>query len=317
MILQNKSFEAHLQNLKNDYEKVIFVNLIDKKKDQKNLGDVFQTVASGKSDFVWFDFHAECKNMNYGNLSKLFKIKEISDGINHSNFTYVKTSPGFKFSFKNNDSFNIIQSQSGVYRVNCIDSLDRSNVVQTVLMREITKEMIPIFHAIKINQEKNEFLAPFESLYKNTWANNGDQLAMSYSGTNALKGDFTRFGKKSIKGTLLDGVYSVKRYFINNFGDGYNQDAHDYSIGVLTNFKNLKVQNHSNLYLNVLIGFILMMSYYLYKYTVGSMKTENESFLRSFVRICAFVLIVFVTGKFILSKNKKKIIDNSTIYFEK
>jgi phosphatidylinositol 4-phosphatase len=34
----------------------------------------------------------------------------------------------------------------------------------------------------------------FFSVFKNVWANNADQISMMYSGTGALKNDFTRTG---------------------------------------------------------------------------------------------------------------------------
>ena len=47
-------------------------------------------------------------------------------------------------------------------------------------------------------------------------------MSIMYSGTPALKTDFTRTGKRSILGAINDGKNSVKRYFINNFLDYEN-----------------------------------------------------------------------------------------------
>jgi len=47
-------------------------------------------------------------------------------------------------------------------------------------------------------------------------------MSILYSGTGALKTDFTRTGKRTILGALNDGKNSLTRYFINNFYDGYN-----------------------------------------------------------------------------------------------
>jgi hypothetical protein len=49
-----------------------------------------------------------------------------------------------------------------------------------------------------------------------------------------LKTDFTRTGKRSTMGALNDGYNSVARYFINNFGDGYNVDCLDVATKKLT-----------------------------------------------------------------------------------
>jgi len=51
------------------------------------------------------------------------------------------------------------------------------------------------------------------------WADNANVVSKAYSGTGALKTDFTRTGKRSTSGLLLDGQNSVERYILNNFFD--------------------------------------------------------------------------------------------------
>lgn len=46
---------------------------------------------------------------------------------------------------------------------------------------------------------------------------------MAYSGTGALKTDFTRTGKRTRKGMFEDGWNSAMRYLKNNFFDGARQ----------------------------------------------------------------------------------------------
>lgn len=48
-------------------------------------------------------------------------------------------------------------------------------------------------------------------------------MSILYSGTDALKTDFTRTGKRTKGGALQDGKNSIMRYVKNNFYDGYNQ----------------------------------------------------------------------------------------------
>ena len=73
-----------------------------------------------------------------------------------------------------------------------------------------------------------------EQYFKNLWTENADRLSICYTGTPALKTDFTRTGKRSTMGALNDGYNSVARYFINNFGDGYNVDCLDVATKKLT-----------------------------------------------------------------------------------
>ena len=62
-----------------------------------------------------------------------------------------------------------------------------------------------------------------EYLFKNIWADNGDYCSIQYSGTGALKTDFTRTGKRTWAGPMWDGYNSIVRYFKNNFLDGFRQ----------------------------------------------------------------------------------------------
>lgn len=59
--------------------------------------------------------------------------------------------------------------------------------------------------------------------FNNLWADNADYMSIQYSGTPALKTDFTRYGKRTFTGLMCDGYFSVKRYFLNNFYDGKRQ----------------------------------------------------------------------------------------------
>ena len=63
------------------------------------------------------------------------------------------------------------------------------------------------------------------------WADNADVVSKSYSGTGALKTDFTRLGIRTKQGALQDLNNSITRYRLNNFHDGPRQDAFDLFLG--------------------------------------------------------------------------------------
>lgn len=63
----------------------------------------------------------------------------------------------------------------------------------------------------------------FERLFKGVWADNADIVSVQYSGTGALKTDFTRTGKRTYLGAMNDLSNSVIRYYKNNFLDGFRQ----------------------------------------------------------------------------------------------
>ena len=72
--------ETHFKETKLEYGPQYLVNLIDKKGSQKRIGDQFTRVHTELKDndlqYVWFDFHGECKKMKWENLSKLVNIVE-------------------------------------------------------------------------------------------------------------------------------------------------------------------------------------------------------------------------------------------------
>lgn len=73
--------------------------------------------------------------------------------------------------------------------------------------------------------------AAFESIFKNLWADHADAISRHYSGTGALKTDFTRFGRRTLLGALRDGYNSAVRYYKNNITDGFRQDGVDLLLG--------------------------------------------------------------------------------------
>ena len=70
-------------------------------------------------------------------------------------------------------------------------------------------------------------LKSLEQCFRNAWTDNADILSLCYTGTPALKTDFTRTGKRSTGGAINDGKHSMIRYYINNFTDGYFCDCLD------------------------------------------------------------------------------------------
>jgi phosphatidylinositol 4-phosphatase len=73
--------------------------------------------------------------------------------------------------------------------------------------------------------------ASFSQLFREVWANNADAMSIQYSGTGALKTDYTRTGQRSLRGAIQDGINSLTRYYLNNFMDGTIQDSLDLFVG--------------------------------------------------------------------------------------
>jgi hypothetical protein len=117
-----------------------------------------------------------------------------------------------------------------------MDCLDRTNVVQSVFARYILHD---ILNKLGI-ENKGKQISAFESLpdkleedFRVSWTKNADVISILYSGTPAMKTDFTLTGRRTVKGAIMDLVYGVKRYFLGNFYDWHTQDIIDVSIGRL------------------------------------------------------------------------------------
>jgi len=286
------AFARHLSVLHGEYEEVFMLNLIDKKKDQGRLGLIFQelvehwqaerSVASSAStrqvgssnvssdglrlrgaqgsrsnefefsptvtnrlssgssalDYLWFDFHKECAKMQWHHLSRLFERR--GDSLDAHGW------------FATDATGKPTHTQRGVTRTNCMDNLDRTNVVQSVIARravlKILREMPgSISEAFddtpgatqsgvgsSVLELQAEHFGLLEEALKVTWGDNADALSFLYSGTGALKTDFTRTGKRTMRGALSDGWNSTLRFYINNFCDGRRQDGVDLMLGSYT-----------------------------------------------------------------------------------
>ncbi|KAF2003849.1 hypothetical protein P154DRAFT_543628 [Amniculicola lignicola CBS 123094] len=172
--------------------------------------------------YIYFDFHSETKGLRWDRATLLLNQLE-EPVLKHGYFRGVDM-PG------ETGQVEVRRHQGAVVRTNCMDCLDRTNVVQSMLGRFILSRML-IDLGILHEGENASDDAAFENLFRNVWADNADVVSRSYSGTGALKTDFTRTGNRTKAGALADLNNSITRYFLNNFGDGPRQDAFDLFLG--------------------------------------------------------------------------------------
>jgi hypothetical protein len=228
-IEQNDKFNTEIarknyNDIKKWYKGCTFLNLIDKKGTQKRMGEYFELMHRNLNDsdmrLVWFDFHSECKNMKYENLSKLLDL--VQGEMESYSYFEREAQPGDngKKIWKN------VAGQKGVFRTNCMDCLDRTNVVQSVIGRQVLLKWLTKLNIISKTGVMSAFEKLPESLeqiFRVQWTNNADRLSILYSGTPAMKTDFTATGKRTLKGSLKDGETAIKRFFLGHFYDSRKQ----------------------------------------------------------------------------------------------
>jgi hypothetical protein len=226
----NSYCEDHFQSLNDIYAvgrgaMILCVNLIDKKKDQEKLGMAYmKTIENIKSRlpclirYEWFDFHAETKKKGkWNNLSKLL----MQVDADFTSIGYFSLSPNGE----------VLHRQNGVIRTNCMDNLDRTNVTQSLFARRSLLSQLDKLSGTANSNVMDSPYKKFEKSYKVIWANNADAISNMYAGTGALKVDFTKTGKRTLKGMYNDVVNSMLRYYTNNFCDGSKQDCIDLVLG--------------------------------------------------------------------------------------
>lgn len=235
LVLHFQSLTKYLPGLR----KVFAVNLVNSLGHEKPLKEAYEsTMAELASqtapsvNYIYFDFHQQCSKFRYQNLSMLVEQLRNS-GASPEDYFEAVVGP---------DGVSIVRSQESIIRTNCMDCLDRTNVVQSVFGKWVLGAQL-ISHnfdcgpkvstdatlSIAFAPGPNEpsYIGPFNGI----WTNNGDSISRAYSGTGALKSGFTKTGKRTIDGALKDLVNSIVRYFKNNFRDGSRQDAYDLVLG--------------------------------------------------------------------------------------
>ncbi|EGC35188.1 hypothetical protein DICPUDRAFT_97975 [Dictyostelium purpureum] len=220
-IMTDDAFQAHMNELIHLYGPQVIVSLIDQIGGESAIGDAFESETNllypeETVRYYAFDFHEKCKNNRYDKLSELLdQVKPYLDQYGH----LFKSTVG-----------EPTLLQTGSFRTNCIDCLDRTNVVQSVFAHYILHSQLTRMGIIS-HSERIENHTAFEMQFKNIWADNADVMSEQYTGTVALKTDFTRTGKRSVKGTMTDGMNSVRRYINKNFKDDEKQSAIDLFLG--------------------------------------------------------------------------------------
>lgn len=234
-------FDKHFEKLIDKYGPVHVVNLLSTKSSEIELSQCYYNhIKQSKklkldSNILYtaFNFHRETSQEGFSAVSKI--IPMILDSLLISGyFTYdVKAK-------------KVMSEQHGIFRTNCLDCLDRTNLVQQVISLAAFKTFLEDFNFIGKDSfvDDEDFVLKHNSL----WADHGDMVSQIYTGTNALKSSFSRKGKMSLAGALSDATKSVSRMYINNFMDKGKQQNIDMLLGRLPHQQAVQLYDPVNEY---------------------------------------------------------------------
>ncbi|TPX33752.1 hypothetical protein SmJEL517_g03470 [Synchytrium microbalum] len=218
----------HFLELQERYDKVHIIDLLSQNPSSAEigLGEAYRYHIRALTDqkmyipYTPFDFHAVVKQGDYDRLSILLQKPDIRASLDDFSYFLADTQSG-----------NPVAQQNGVMRINCLDCLDRTNVIECLLARYIIEKHVASTDTSGFNPSED---VTFVDLYNNLWADNADMLSKIYTGTGAIKSAYTRKGKQTLMGFVTDAAKSVNRFYINNFQDKGRQEAIDLLLGKTT-----------------------------------------------------------------------------------
>ncbi|XP_066901016.1 phosphatidylinositol-3-phosphatase SAC1 isoform X2 [Halyomorpha halys] len=216
----NAAFIKHFEKQLMDYGRQVIVNLVNHSGAQGKLEDFYRKLVNEANNpdlkYEAFDFHKECSKLRYDRLKIL--IDRLADDLEEMSVTMISTNG------------TVLSRQQGVFRTNCSNSLDRTNVVQSLLARVNLTYILQRLGVLKQGQRVEDHVG-LENTFKTVWSDHADLISIQYAGTGALKTDFTRTGKRTRVGIIRDNINVLLRYYNNNFKDGFRMDALDLWLG--------------------------------------------------------------------------------------
>lgn len=238
------AFDKHFERLALTYGAVHVVNLLSASKpgeaeltDQYNHhiqrsplrqgGSKNETSEHHLLQQTRFDFHAETKGAGGYEGARAIRsdLERSVDGFAYFMSEEIKEKSGKGPEKQPVCRCTIVLQQEGVFRVNCLDCLDRTNLVQSMISQMALEGFLG---------HRSEVGSPdFWIRHSTLWADNGDALSKIYAGTGALKSSFTRHGRMSLAGAIADARKSATRLYVNNFADKGRQNTIDLLLGRL------------------------------------------------------------------------------------
>ena len=215
------AFKRHITQINERYGGIQIVSLVNKHGVEAKIGEEYQNhveqlnqeggINGATIGFEWFDFHSVCRGMKFENVSILMETL----GSRLDDFGATTEVNG-----------QLQTKQRGVVRTNCMDCLDRTNVVQSACGQRALEHHLQT-EGFPTSLQTDRTTAWFNAL----WADNGDAISKQYSSTAALKGDYTRTRTRNYRGALNDLGLTLSRYYNNIVNDYFAQAALDYLLG--------------------------------------------------------------------------------------
>ena len=221
-----EAFSKHLTEMRVDYPLIYFINLLNQKKrgEAPIIANFEKQIKFRKGNktfrYYYFDMQNQCPRDNYSKIDYLIQNIEPAANV-------------FQFYSEDLSTHEILKHQKGTTRTNCLDCLDRTNVVQTRISWLVLQKMLSYLNLNLQNifdiEEKFFTLTnnKFKENFKDLWAENGDQISIQYAGTASTITTVTKTGGHNLMGMIQHGIATVSRLYQGSFEDYFKQECID------------------------------------------------------------------------------------------
>ena len=208
--LSSEAFQKHVDDLLRRYGHLTMINLLAHSKaceqaltsEWKKAFDRLYPAYKDRLAYIYFDFHANCKGQKFHKVNLL--VEKLS--LFSEYYGYYSSSG---------------KSQRGVMRTNCLDCLDRTNVVQGKLAWDVLlKQLRTVNKDFELTQQPL-----FAQAFKHQWADNGDKLSFQYTGTGSTISAITRTDTQGFAALIKQGLTSIERFYNANVEDSVKQSS--------------------------------------------------------------------------------------------
>ena len=205
------AFLKHIRGLCALYDRLIVVNLLCERNQGESLlteayGRMFKLYGEEFNSLVaryYFDYKTECGNDRTGNIRRL--LSEVREKFEYCGYFAAG---------------EIKRKQRGVTRINCLDCLDRTNVVMARLGWEaLTQEIEDLGGRLVEDYDTTYGSRGLLQDFKNLWADNADMLSHQHTGMGSVSSSVTRNGRKGLTGLLDHGVKTIGRFLNSTRSD--------------------------------------------------------------------------------------------------
>jgi hypothetical protein len=127
-----------------------------------------------EKDFIWFDYHEQSRTIR--NVTPEQFVQSML--IENTQYSIRPTLKGQGFLTWLDGAKS--SQQKGVFRINCIDCLDRTNNVQLTMGLNV---LLMQLESLRKQKTGNTLMDQLREM----WINNGDHISRIYTGTGALR----------------------------------------------------------------------------------------------------------------------------------